>query len=60
MDTKWYMILAFTMNGVLHEQPIGLFDTQQQCMDAIAESKEINISNSNAVTYRCVQQGAEL
>ena len=60
MDTKWIMIMAFTMNGALHEQPIGLFDTQQQCLDAIAESKQITNLNSNDVEYRCVPQGTEI
>lgn len=60
MDTKWVMVLAFTLNGVLHEQPIGLFDTQEQCLAAITESKEINQHNTNTMEYRCVPQGTEI
>lgn len=58
--TPWLLVMAFTLNGVLHEQPIGAFDTREECEAVMQETQELNKHSDTEVFYRCVQQGTEL
>lgn len=50
---KWFLLMVFVNNGTVHENFLGVFESEMACTQAVLKLQKEERNRDMKITYRC-------
>lgn len=57
---KWFLLMVFVNNGTVHENFLGVFESEMACTQAVQKLEKEEQDSDMTITYRCTLAEEEI